>query len=307
MNIFTDDTTFIKKYIETSNHWDSITNSIQTPHLMQIHKNIFSAGSDSQLNSVQDSFWNYGWFVKHSVQSQFEVLTRLSGIGVSLPDRLICVAGSGDHFKGYRNRTWETAPGNLHLTIHFAPNQEIEHFFSGFLMLAAVSVVQTVNSFPGLNGKLGIKWVNDILIDRAKVAGVLTHTSSKGEMVTSALLGIGINVLTIPEVEADVFVPQVTALHKHLNEQTSLKLVLQRLLDAIQKNYKLLLSGDHQQLLSIYRHYSTVLGQNVQIYSDPISGNPQFVTSGIVQEITQDLELRLIGHVTPVRSGRIVM
>ena len=257
-------------------------------------------------NLVKDLFWKYGWFVKHSAESQFEILTKLYGKGVRLPDRLICVAGSGDHFKGYRNRTWETVPGNLHLTIHFAPNQEIEHFFSGFLMIAAVSVVQTLNCFPGLTGKLAIKWVNDIIIDKAKVAGVLTHTASKGKMVTLALLGIGINVLTVPNVESDDFVPEVTSLHMHLKETPSLKIVFRKLLDAIQENYTLLLDGKHDQILSAYRHYSAVLGKNIKVYSDPISGNPQFIISGIVQEITRNLELKLRDQDKLINSGRIV-
>lgn len=306
MNVFTDDPSFTTEIIQPKSQWDCANDS-QLPNVNQIHQEIFKDKLQLYSNLVKDSFWNYGWFVKHSVQSQFEILTKLSGNGVRLPDRLICVAGSGNHFKGYRNRTWETVPGNLHLTVHFAPNQEIEHFFSGFLMLAAVSVVQTLNNIPGLKGKLAIKWVNDIIIDKAKVAGVLTHTASKGKMVTSALLGIGINVLTVPNVESDDFVPEVTSLHMHLKETPSLKMVFRKLLDAVQENYTLLLDGEHDQILSAYRHYSAVLGENIKVYSDPVSGNPQFITSGIVQEITRNLELKFTGQIKSIRSGRVVI
>ena len=306
MNVLTDDPSFANDIMHSTSQWDCVNDS-QLPGVNQIHQEIFKDKSQLYSKSLQDSFWNYGWFVKHSVQSQLEILTKFSGKGVSLPDRLICLAGSGDHFKGYRNRSWETVPGNLHLTVHFAPNQEIEHFFSGFLMLAAVSVIQTMSGFSGLTGKLAIKWVNDIIIDKAKVAGVLTHTASKGKMVTSALLGIGINVLTVPNVKSDDFVPEVTSLHMHLKETPSLKMVFRKLLDAVQENYILLLDGKHDQILSAYRHYSAVLGENIKVYSDPVSGNSQFIASGVVEEITPNLELKFTGQIKSIRSGRVVI
>ena len=308
MKVFTNDPSFSNNILGYDSEWTSDNpSSDKDPGLQQINKQIFLEMSEIYERIVPDEFWNYGWFVKHSPYSQFEMLTKLISTGVPLPDKLICLAGSGDNFKGFRNRSWEAIPGNLHVTFHFAPNKPIPHFFSGFLMIAAVSVVQILDSLAELKGRVTIKWVNDIMIEDAKVSGVLTHTSSKGQNVTSAVLGVGINILTVPKVKPNIFVPKVTALNEHLKDVISMKSFYTKLLKTVQNNYRLLVTGQYERLLSLYLSYSNVLGKNVQVYSDPVSGKPQVIATGIVEEIGQHLELKISGQEEVVRSGRVVL
>jgi len=307
MNIFTDDPTFAQHFLDPISDWQHTHPAIFEERLKHIHQYFFSENSKFYSNRVPETFWNYGWYIKHSGQSQFEMLTKLISAGVSLPDKLICLAGSGDNFKGFRNRSWEAMPGNLHMTFHFSPHIPIPKFFSGFLMIAAVSVIQILDSITELKGRVTIKWVNDILIDDAKVSGVLTHTSSKGQNVTSAVLGVGINILTLPNVIPDMFVPKVTALNEQIKDTVSLKSIYTKLLKTVQNNYQLLLTGQYERLLFLYRSYSSVLGKDVRVYSDPVSSKPEIIATGIVEEIGQHLELKISGQEELVRSGRIVL
>ena len=48
-----------------------------------------------------------------------------------------------------------------------------------------------------------IKWPNDVLVARRKIAGVLIRTEVQGDRVTSAVLGIGLNVNST-ELEAEL-------------------------------------------------------------------------------------------------------
>ena len=169
--------------------------------------------------------------------------------------------------------------------------------------LSAVSVIETIDSLKGLQGKTAIKWVNDILINKAKVSGVITQTQTQGENVTGVFLGIGINVLTTPKVEQDLFVPQVTSLNDHAScSETS---ILKSLLNNISKNYQLLINNGYNKILEEYRKRSIIIGKEINIYSDPADGAPKVIASGKVNRIGENLELFLEGIQDPINRGRI--
>ena len=48
--------------------------------------------------------------------------------------------------------------------------------------------------------------VNDVLLDGRKVSGVITSTVTKGECIEHAVLGIGINIATTPNLPSGKFV-----------------------------------------------------------------------------------------------------
>ncbi len=58
----------------------------------------------------------------------------------------------------------------------------------------AVAVREAIQEVCGIS--CGIKWVNDLVVDRKKVCGILTELSVEGESgrIQSAVMGIGINV-----------------------------------------------------------------------------------------------------------------
>ena len=67
-----------------------------------------------------------------------------------------------------------------------------------FTILAALSVAEALNQIAGLEEKAQIKWVNDILLERSEGGRSSGLHSEPGETVTSAVLGIGVNVETTP-------------------------------------------------------------------------------------------------------------
>ena len=160
-----------------------------------------------------------------------------------------------------------------------------------------------------LASRAGVKWVNDILIDGAKVAGFVTHTQSQEHEVKSVVLGIGLNVATIPLVPPDAFVPRVASLSQYLpgNEACSLDRILFTLLNKLDKNYHLILEGKIAGLLDFYRESSLVLGRRVRVISDPISGKSQELASGRVSHIGENLELHLEDRPAPVTQGRLIL
>jgi BirA family biotin operon repressor/biotin-[acetyl-CoA-carboxylase] ligase len=72
-------------------------------------------------------------------------------------------------------------------------------------MLAAAAAHLALSGL-GVPG-VGVKWPNDLLVDGRKLAGVLVHVRH-GERV-SAAVGLGVNVTTVPTLEASSTRPPV--------------------------------------------------------------------------------------------------
>lgn len=94
--------------------------------------------------------------------------------------------------RGQRGRTWIAAPGlDLTMSVVLEPAQlrAEDQFVLGKIAALAVSDVVLM-----LTGKeVRIKWPNDVLVERHKVAGILIQNEVLGERVQSSILGIGIN------------------------------------------------------------------------------------------------------------------
>jgi len=94
--------------------------------------------------------------------------------------------------RGRRQRAWYSpAGGNVYLSLgwRFATNSVP---LSTLPLVAALCLCRALDRV-GLQGH-GIKWPNDILVDGAKVAGILVETQSAGSGPARAVIGIGVNV-----------------------------------------------------------------------------------------------------------------
>lgn len=241
--------------------------------------------------------------------SQYDLLLGMIREEAGLPGGLICLADEGRGFHGQRGRPWAAVSGNLHVTVLFRPQAKIPLFHAGWPALAAVSCVEAVDGLPGLRGRAGVKWVNDILIGGAKTAGFLAASRIKNDIVEAALLGIGINVRHAPGVAPDPFVPEVTSLRAHDSsaQPCTEAQVLALLLARLGLNRTSLLGGGAAALIEIYRQRSIVIGRRVRVLSDPLEGRPVEIASGVVERIGGDLELYIAGRREPVRHGRLIL
>lgn len=102
--------------------------------------------------------------------------------------------------RGRGGRRWESEPGNLLATFAFETRADVAEAVQ-LSFLAGLAVGETVSDFLGpQTGRIALKWPNDVLVDGAKIAGVLVETTRirpSGPLV--ALIGIGINVARAPD------------------------------------------------------------------------------------------------------------
>jgi len=253
-----------------------------------------------------------GWRELHVVAepraSQYDLLVeRLRDPG-DVPDRVLVLGGWGGGFHGQRGRAWVGLRGNLHLSAHVALDHPLEAIGVGLHALAAVSLVEAIDELPGPAGRAGIKWVNDVYLGDAKVAGFLAHASSQRGRVQGVVLGIGVNVARAPEIPAgDRIVRRATALADHVDPArgASLPDFLPRITGRLGANLAVLLDRGPGPLVDAYRSRSLVVGRRVRVHTDPVDGDAEPGVTGTVIGIGDDLSLLLEGVGAPVREGRL--
>lgn len=120
--------------------------------------------------------------------------------------------------RGQRGRDWYAEPGaNLNATYYFRhPRTHPEQ--AGILaLLAGVAVLDVLIPLctpvpAGAQAALGLKWPNDLLLNRRKVGGILIEMIQAPDQDWVALIGVGIN-LSTTHFPAGI-APLATSLHR---------------------------------------------------------------------------------------------
>tara|TARA_B100000767_G_scaffold93996_1_gene90399 strand:- start:562 stop:1287 length:726 start_codon:yes stop_codon:yes gene_type:complete len=106
-------------------------------------------------------------------------------------DGLVVSADFQTAGKGQRGSYWESENGkNILLTAVFELDLKLYNQFE-ISKIVAVSIVEFLE---GLGLRALIKWPNDILIDKQKVAGVLIQNMITKNTIRYSVIGIGLNV-----------------------------------------------------------------------------------------------------------------
>lgn len=104
--------------------------------------------------------------------------------------------------RGRRGRTWTTPEGNLAATLllvdRFDPAIAATlGFVAGLALTDAVEAV--LPSAIAARVKLALKWPNDVLVDNAKLSGILLETTLLADGRFGLAVGMGTNVVATPE------------------------------------------------------------------------------------------------------------
>jgi BirA family biotin operon repressor/biotin-[acetyl-CoA-carboxylase] ligase len=126
------------------------------------------------------------------------------------PEWTLVAAGHQTAGRGRLGRTWVSTPGSsLLFSIVLRPSLPPEQAVL-LGLLAGVCMVRAGGDrgAPGL----GCKWPNDLLIGDEKVGGILAEAAVKDGEIDYVVLGIGVNLGVVPDVEGAGAIPGVAAL-----------------------------------------------------------------------------------------------
>ncbi len=169
--------------------------------------------------------------------------------------------------RGRRGREWTSLRGGLYLSILLRPSPSLpEEEIQGFTFLASLTLVDLIRSEYGL--PVTMKWPNDVVLRRRKLAGILTQVFKDAQGHTYLIIGIGLNVNQKRGDWSEKLQREATSLGEELGRDLDLTLLLVSFLNGFDKEYRLSKEG----AIDLLRDprlvdYSSTLGQDVEIRS----------------------------------------
>lgn len=142
-----------------------------------------------------------GWRIEHEGcvgSTQDLVFQRLRQTGGAEPEGLVIAAEAQVEGRGRMARKWESAPGNLYLSMLLRP-EGYPQCFGHYAQLLPVALADTLEGAGAGPEHIGLKWPNDVLLGGRKCAGILIEVGGD-----ALVAGMGVNLRTAPETGAAV-------------------------------------------------------------------------------------------------------
>lgn len=140
--------------------------------------------------------------VHEALPSTADLVARRAEAGE--PEGLAVLARRQTAGRGTQGRGWEGPEGNLHLSVLLRPAEPLRTV-PQWSLLAAVALADAAAAVIPDAGALALKWPNDLLLNGAKAAGILTEASARPDGAIDWLnIGIGVNLARAPSVPGRV-------------------------------------------------------------------------------------------------------
>jgi BirA family transcriptional regulator, biotin operon repressor / biotin---[acetyl-CoA-carboxylase] ligase len=213
------------------------------------------------------------------------------------PEGAVLVADHQTAGRGRLGRRWEAPPGSsLLVSVLLRPDVSLgrAHLVTMAAGLAASDACEAVCGV-----RPGLKWPNDLVVDDAKLAGLLAESVVEGEALRALVVGMGLNVTAAPTEGA-------TALADHAARPVERRPLLDAWLERLDARLDAL-----DEVLADYRPRCATLGREVRV-ERPDGG----VLTGTAADVTDDGHLVVdtgsdrvavavgdVVHVRPSRGG----
>ena len=208
-------------------------------------------------------------------------------VDVSLPEGALVVADHQTAGRGRLGRSWDAPPGKA-LLISILLKPPPERHAPELSLVAGVAVADTVERSTGLAVQL--KWPNDVMLRRRKVAGLLAEARDG-----AVVLGIGLNV----NQSRDELPPNAGSLLTLTGREWRRDQLLDSLLADLERTYAAWRSGGLDAVYDGLAPRDFLRGRRVSVNG----------TSGVATKIDRQGRLEIeVGHgdVVAVESGEVV-
>ena len=180
---------------------------------------------------------------------------------------------------GQRGKSWESLKGN-NLLISVVIESDIptkdQFLLSQCVALALYDLLTLYTD------DISIKWPNDILVGKQKIAGILIQNILKGNKITHSVIGVGLNV---NQTKFKAYSPQATSLKLLLNKTFDISEIQEELLKCLAGRIQQLRSGVDQK-----KEYLSILFLNNKVATFE-SEDQQFM--GIIKGISKSGKLHI--------------
>ncbi len=160
-------------------------------------------------------------------------------------------------------------------------------------MCVALAVQEVLSDIS--EKKISIKWPNDIYVGNKKMGGILIENGIKGNHISYAVVGIGIN---INQTEFSADIPNAISLYQLTNQTHDLASILSAIQQSIARFYELLEAEKYNTIKMLYLHELIGFHQEVEIESELYAGKVRVVdiqNDGRIVLETQDSNILSFG------------
>lgn len=185
-----------------------------------------------------------------TASSTNDVAARLADLGAV--EGTVVVADAQTAGRGRLGRVWFSPPGaGLYVSV----------ILRGFAEPALLTLASGVALAEGVQASTGlpaaIKWPNDLLVGRRKLAGILAEAAAQGGALQFIVLGFGVNLrqAAYPPDLAD----RVTSIEAEVNRPVDRALILAEVLASIAERCADLRQGKFDAILSAWRQRAASL------------------------------------------------
>jgi len=165
--------------------------------------------------------------------------------------------------RGRRGRNWTTTRGeSIAASILLRPKFSPDRAFS-ITPVLALSIVQGLEKETGI--KAGIKWPNDIVLDKKKLCGILTEMNADMDTINYIVVGMGMNINqpSFPRDISDI----ATSLRMHCGKVFSRRKILAGILNCFEGNYEMFTKDGLEPMIPLLKKYSVVIGKHIRLVS----------------------------------------
>ena len=215
--------------------------------------------------------------------------------------------------RGRLDRAWLSESGK-DLTFSVLLRPELASGDAGVMVLAAaVAVSEVLSLLPGMEGRVKIKWPNDLLVDGRKVAGILAEASMDIDVIYWLVIGIGLNVngdakRLVPRDTLAPGQPPPVSLAELTGTPVHRVLLLAQLARELSRRWCQVTGGQRAAVLEAFAERDALCGRHVVVRSG--LHREQLLAEGIAQGLGSGGELLLRqsdGTVRSVSSGEATL
>jgi len=263
--------------------------------------------------------------IPRGAESARQLILQAEEKNTSFNSGTVILADEMMHSKGRFKRNWHAPKGGLWMTLALV-NTLLPESSLLFPMAAGVACCEVLRQY---GVKAHIKWVNDTLVGKKKISGILTETFTGPRFGEEyILIGIGLNVNNdrFPDDLSDTAVSMKSCLNKEVNLQE----VIARLMVKLRWNIGLLFyeeaghlekhggiglnntqetgisSEDEHLLLKSYKNLTDIFNRRV-LFGFDVQKSPQFEAKIIGLDNTGGLILEMIDSSRIIQhSGEII-
>jgi BirA family biotin operon repressor/biotin-[acetyl-CoA-carboxylase] ligase len=208
-----------------------------------------------------------------SIGSTNDVASSLAATG---HEGVVVVADAQTAGRGRRGHTWFSPPASgLYVSVVLAPGRariEPDRAMMLTTLAAGVALAEAVERATGLSPD--IKWPNDLLVGRRKLAGIL----AEGVSSETVVLGYGINVS--PAAYPVDLADRVTSLESELGRSIDRASLFAETLASLARRYSDLVAGRFDAILDDWRQRAPA-SRGARVSWATLAGPREGITAGV--------------------------